>query len=167
MRWLRSLSKSPFKCSGDVMWWCLWISIVLLGLSLQLPIDTYVPLLPQIWRLDLHLFNTGREHPTVDSGIGSSPTVIKEALLLPQPRHRSTAMCFFPSNIAQRLAIRCQLIDSYFFSSIYALWRAGSTAVGVLCFGYERTGGHGLFSRDLSIVGFSTACPFPDNWCTT
>lgn len=46
------------------------------------------------------------------------PTVINEALLLSRPRHRSTAMCFFPSNIAQRLAIRRPLIGSFFFSSM-------------------------------------------------
>ena len=63
-------------------------------------------------------------------------------------------MCFFASNIAQRLVIRRQLIDSYFFSSIYALWRAGSTAVGVLCFGYERNGGHGDFREIFQLWGF-------------
>ena len=100
--------------------WCdgaYWSQLCCLASHYSYQIDTYVPLLPQIWRLDLHLFNIGREHPP-STAASAVPTVINEALLLPRPRHRSTAMCFFASNIAQRLVIRRQLIDSYFFSSM-------------------------------------------------
>lgn len=115
-------------------------------------IDTYVPLLPQIWRLDLHLFNIGREHPP-STAASAVPTVINEALLLPRPRHRSTAMCFFASNIAQRLVIRRQLIDSYFFSSMLFGEELGRPQWGLCCW-YERTGGHGDFREIFQLWGF-------------
>ena len=117
MRWLRSLLNSPFECSGGVMWWCLWISIVLLGLSLQLPNRHIRSSASTNMTFRPASIQYRKRTSTVYSGIGSSYGY-QWSTVLPRPRHRSTAMCFFASNIAQRLVIRRQLIDSYFFSSM-------------------------------------------------
>lgn len=63
-------------------------------------------------------FNTGREYPTIDSGIIGSSYGYQGSTVAAAAETPIDCDVFSPSNIAQRLAIRRQLIDSYFFSSI-------------------------------------------------
>ena len=85
-------------CDDVYEFWCVaWFS----HYSYQL--DACIALLPRTWRLKVRLFIIGRNNPTVYIGIVSAD-VFSEALLLPRPRLRSTAMWAFPSNVAQRPA---------------------------------------------------------------
>jgi len=62
-----------------------------------------------------------------------------EALLLPRPRLRWTAMWAFPSNIAQRLASGRPLAGNYFFSSL--ILGDNSYLSVAVCFAYWCGGG--------------------------
>ena len=96
-------------------------------------LDALFALLPKTWRLKVRLFIIGRDNPTDYVDI-SSADVFNEALLLPRPRLRSTAMWAFPSNDAQRLASGRPLAGNCFFSSLLLHGNSYLSLAVVFCF---------------------------------